>query len=519
MSSQSYGYQEPETEISLTNVLWDLLSQWKAILIVAIVFAVAIPGFKLWRDNQAYQAALSTAQERQMQSDLSPGEVIENALKPLSAEDRPAVEFLVQQQQHVNAEADYLDKSILINQDPTHLRTLVLTYLISSTEPIDYSALAAVYNAEFQKEEFVRQLGKLIDSQAELSYISELVMPEYGSAQNGTAITVQPVEGAVNSNDDHLMSLVLRVILPKEVDVAAIGDYVESYVPIANHEAESKIGPHSIQSSSRIEQYVYNDYIRTRKATLVGDINSNLNAMKTSLSALSAEQKNAYTQIINTLKSRENEGVANRDDTDSVGEATSSTAPNPPSFNKKFALVGFALGILVYSIVYLIAVALRGRLDSEDGLANCTGSRTLGGIYYPQRHKGISILLHSKLISKLRFASKGDVVAQLDKVATTTDSVCKHAKVGDIHVLRMGNMQTKDSSNIATDLVTQLESHGIKAHLIDVTENSSEKELLQVQNAIYLASNEVKSSDVWGVAALCREYDIASLGCVFVRGW
>ena len=519
MSSQSFGYQEPETEISLTNVLWDLLGQWKAILIVAIMFALAVPGLKLFRDNRSYQTALSAAQKQQEQTNLSQSEVIENALKSLSEEDRPAVEQLVRQEQHINAEATYLDRSILMNLDPNHLRTLFLTYLVNSSEPIDYSTLAAVYNAEFQKEEFAQELGKLINPQAEPSYISELVMPDYGNMQGGTAIAVQPVENSANSDNSRHMPLVLRVVLPDDVDASAVGDFIDSYMLVANREAEIKIGQHGVLSSFRNEQYMYNDAIRTRKATIISDINNNRTIMKTSLAALSSEQKSAYDKITNSLGTQQEETKGNNYDTDSVGQPSPDTAPTAPSFNKKFAIIGFVLGIVAYTIIYLIVVILRRHLDSEDALSNCTRSRTLGGVYYPQRHSGIGILFHSNLVSKLRFGNKGDIATQLDKVATTTDSVCKHAKVSDIHVLCMGNMQAKDSSNIATDFIAQLESRGIRVHLIDVTEDSTEKELLQVQNAVYLASNDIKSSDVWGVAALCREYDVASLGCVFVRGW
>ena len=167
----------------------------------------------------------------------------------------------------------------------------------------------------------------------------------------------------------------------------------------------------------------------------------------------------------------------------------------------------------------MLIVVFRKRIYSAAALSNSTGSRLLGGVYYPQHHTGFDILLHSNLVSKLRFGSKGDVTTQIDRVAATADSVCEHAKVDNIHMLCMGNTQTNDSSKIATELVAQLESYGIKVHLIDVTEDSSEKQLLQVHNVVYLASNDAKSSDVWGVAALCREYDVVSLGCVFVCGW
>lgn len=506
MDSQLYTNNEPETEINLLDMLWDLLGQWKAIAIVAIVMALAVPGLKLWRDNRSYQASLANTETQTQQMDLPTNEVIEQTLEGLSKDDRTAIELVVKQSQHAATESKYLGESILMSTDPTHQRTLTLSYLINSNDGVSASALTNAYAAQLHQDELLHNLGTLIDPNAELGYIDELVTAQYDLVQD-SSITQNP--------------LTIRVVLPEEADAKAVGNAIDAYLNAVCDNLRVQVGEHTLQTTSRTEQYLYNEVARSRRAALISDVNNTRSSIKTNVAALSADQKSAYTSIANHLDAQQSNDEKTSDsvtNNEKVNAAAPTNAPKPPSLSVKFALAGFVLGIVLYAIAYVTLVVVRSQIGSEQVLVGCTGSRLLGSVYYPEQHSGLSALFHSSLVDNHRFGSKGSVDIQMRKAASAIEAVCEHTQAANVHVLCVEGTQEIDIKT-ANDLVSMLASHGFDAHLLNADTHMDEMELLPVQKAIFLASAKAKSADAWRTTMLCHEYDIVSLGCVFVRAY
>ena len=178
--------------------------------------------------------------------------------------------------------------------------------------------------------------------------------------------------------------------------------------------------------------------------------------------------------------------------------------------------MGFAIGIVIYTICCVALMVMRGYINSESTLRDFTNSRLLGGFYIPIAHKGLSKLLHSGFVDRRRYANKGSVEEQVARAISTIDSVCEHASVTDVYVLNISENAEKATETVDS-MASGLSSLGIKAHIIDVGANTDERLLLPVRNAILLAANNTKTSDVWTIANLTRAYDIAQLGCVYIR--
>lgn len=506
MDAQTYLNEEPETEINLLDICWDLLGQWKAVIIVAIVMAVAIPGLKLLRDNRSYRASLAAAEAQQKQEALPASEAMEQAFAGLTDQDRATVEILVQQQQLIDTQTAYLQNSMLLNTDPTHQRTLTLRYVLHADGDTQLLPLIDAYQNRFQANEFLTRLGTAIDSNAELSYVGELVtFPITNIA-------------ALDSNATEFV-LPVNIVLPEDVDANTVGNIVESYMSEVTGSVTDSIGQHTVKLSNRSEQYLYNEVAANRKSTLVSSTTNNRTTLKTAVAALSASQKAAFESATSLLPANQNDKQSSvapaSKDAESV---TKADAPTAPRFSIKFALVGFVLGIVLYIITYVVVVIVRGRPSSADTLSDCTHSRSLGSVYYPESHGGLSALFHSALVSKHRYAGKGDVSTQVNRIVSTTESVCKHAQTQDVHVLRIGEAQG-NASSMAADYATSLVKQGINAKLLCIDVDVEEKALLPIQSAIFFVDATVKSADVCRIAVLCRSYDITTLGNVFVRGY
>ena len=159
------NYYDPakEIEIDLIDLMWKLLMQWKAILIVCIAMGLIVPGIKLAKDQAEYRSALAEKAAAEEQASKPTGERIEAALELLPAGDRQAVMLVVQQQEFADKQQDYLEKSILLSEDPSNQRTLTLNYLLKSDSDTNMKALVDAYDAGRRNEDVMGRLGVVID--------------------------------------------------------------------------------------------------------------------------------------------------------------------------------------------------------------------------------------------------------------------------------------------------------------------------------------------------------------------
>lgn len=507
MDSRSYAYTKPEVELSPRDILWDLLGQWKAVLLVAILFSLAIPGAKLLRDSKNYEAALVQARNEQQNADLSPEETAEQVLASLSNEDREVVATLIEQRKLVQTQTEYLNNSLLLNSDPANQHTLVLKYLLSSDDGTEMSPLVEAYITLLKKDAVVRKVGDVIDSSASLTAISELYSMSYSN---------------IPDSDARELVVAINVILPSEnVDIAGLSRVIDTAINDIKSNTTDALGRHDITLLDKNEVYSYNEAALNRKQNLLTCINTNRAAIKTNTGALNSNQRSAFERITSSMDAASSEvppeGIISASQTGERTENNNGNTPNAPrkpSFSIKYATVGFAIGVMLYTICYVIFTVVRGRVYSEEALCQYTDSRLLGGLYLPLTHRGLSKLFHSRLVDKKRYASKGIPEEQVDEIASTVGAVCEHAGATGASLLRIG---IDDDYDISSKVSAALSARGIQSQLINVSTNMDEHLLLDADNAIFLADSTAKADDVWKIVCLTQGYNIAQLGCVFVR--
>ena len=125
-----------ETVINVKEIIWDLLEQWKAVLITALLVMALVAGAKYAKDMKSYEAA-QAEKEAQKQSTASAEDQIRDVLEALPESERSTVMTIVNQNEWIEKEKEYINKSILLNTDPTNQRTLAADYYIAAAEDTD----------------------------------------------------------------------------------------------------------------------------------------------------------------------------------------------------------------------------------------------------------------------------------------------------------------------------------------------------------------------------------------------
>lgn len=503
-------YEQPEMIINLKEVIWDLLEQWKAVLITALALMVLLAGAKYYKDTNAYENALKRSSKME-QTGNSTKERVEDVLKSLSDDEQATVEYIANQNKWLEEQKEYMNKSILMNTNPTNQRTLLVDYYISMEDASESKMTAILYGyaGYLSNDNLIKNVGKVIDPNADSKYIAELISvngdKQGNSSSNGNGISL-----VIDSDADGVV-METRVVLPDSADAAAVEKALTNTLEGYSSELRSKIGGHSIRLIKSTEAYVFNSAAVNNHNNIMNNIYNLYNASKNLQSSLSDEQK-AALEAVTTINS-ETEAVTNGEKAPNTSGVNKETKQTKPGISKKYAMLGFVLGAMAYAFVYLLLTVIRGRVNYASDASTYTQSRLLGEIYRTAEYKGLSKLLHSSLVSKYRYGGKMDSEVQTEKTINSLLAACEHADSRSISVL---NMTGSDDSDILKSIQKKAKKEGLTLNETAVDSDVNERNLLAIDKALMILSNESKVSDAIKMTELCKDYDKDILGSIYI---
>lgn len=480
-----------EVAINIREIIWDLLEQWKAVLISALLMAVLISGAKYAKDMKAFKVS-QTEKEAEKQNTVSAEERIEDVLAALPESERSTVVTIVNQNEWIATQEEYVNNSILLNTDPTNQRTLVVDYYITASDDSDVlrSSLIYGYSAFLRNKDVNRELREFIAPNAKDGYIAEL-------------ITVENLDGNKDAQStDAVMEV--RIVLPENADSAKVEEVLTSILQGGSSNLSGKIGQHYLSLLDVSEIYLYNGNAVNNRTNILYSINNLKNNTKNMKANLSDGQK-AAIETITTIKTTE--AIA----TD-VGAAAEEddAASVKPGISKKYALLGFVLGVMLYAFAYLLIVIKRGCLTGSDDASLYTRTRLLGELYEQTELSGIRRLLKSRIVDKYRYGNRLDKQKQVEKIRTSIEAVCRHAGVKELTLFDFSC-----SENLKYMITKEIKKLGIKVSEMTAGEEINENALCDVANAVFLTGNMTKASALCSLTELLADYDIRAFGSIY----
>ena len=487
-------YPKIKVEIDIKEVLWKLLAQWKAVLLISLVMAMLLSGAKYLTDNNRYKEGLSARKEAAEQNKIAPEERVSKILNGLSGEDAEIIEKTIREQDWLDAQKEYIENSILMNIDPTTCGQLKLIYDVEGENAADIPVILEEYSAFIRGDKYRKAIGEIIDPTAESKYIGELIGtssgsgPEMDSGQTGAVLNVS-------------------IFLPEESEAEKIIQASDS----ALSEYASKIRKSYKHSLNAAETSISHDYsfdLVSRHYDMMNRAYGIDNMVSNSVNAMTPEQRDTYEEI---------QAINNVSD---VAEETGEEELAAPTVSVKHFILGFLLGVFLYVCAYVGLLILKKGTNSADNAQNYLEARIIGELYYDNEPEGFEKLLHSRAVEKLRYKGKEDPDAQLERIADTIEAVCNHA--GDRQVTLYDLTGTsKSAKNYIRGLEWLEESisgrdintNCLKASTIDAFD---EKSLINIKNAVIAISSETRVEMLRKIKMLCAEYGINILGGLFM---
>lgn len=475
------------TEISMFSILKKLAIQWKAILLTALLMAFILGGLRYYKDIQGYESAKANAAEIARINSLPPDERIAEILAPFSEDEKKAILHVSSLQEWIEIQATELRDSLVMQTDPTNQRVLLLAYSVDNTEPDIREKLIKEYELFIYGSEVTSAIKPLFDEKIDDKYINEI-------------INYPNVNDAAIQNKEDSDVLVFSVILLEDTDAEAVEKAITKELTARSAGIQSSIGSHTIRLVDSEVAYVLNQRAVDSRSNLFGTISNLKNIADNERNKLSGAQQAALDSI-NKIK-------AGEENLDSVETEAAEAEIPAPSISKKYVLLGFVMGIVLYSLLYAVVLVLKGCVNTSGDAECITGTRSLGEMYYPGKKSGIKGLLYSGAVGKLLFGGKIADEASMEKIASAVESVCHHNDISELALINM----TGDIS----ELVDAISKKDLGVHVINACDSFNEESLVNEKAGVTVVCNSTKAADLGSVTRTCRDYDINMMGNIYV---
>ncbi len=487
---------ENRKEIDFTEIVWVLLSQWKMILLSALIMAVLLGGVNYLKAVRSYNAKKGSSEPVVENVDVD--EQISTIMGSLEPSKQLAVRNAVNQKKYLDARDKYTRESILINLDPYNLRVINIGYKINvSGDQSTVPALHDSYTAAFDSEAAMEKIGKTIDENADLAYIRELISFQRSNPLNSTALADDPTD-----------SITVFITLPDGVDedavVAAATDVMKDF----SKTLSSSIAPHSIKQTYANAQNVVNYDLVTQRNDAINWVNSLQNILKTDINELSTEQRTAYEGIVKLLDA--GNGVK------AVQDSVENQTPKP-SVSKKAVLFGLIFGMLLYSLLSALFFIKRGNVESATHLQSITGSQVIGEMCYSLDTSGIKALFSSGAVFRKRFNNLTDETKQIEKIARVVVAICQRRGIEKVNIIELTNENSK-ANDFARLLSKSINEKGVENKVFDKSVDLLiETDLTSKDSFVIITNNKTAIKSVEETAFNIEEIGAKDIGNVFVR--
>ena len=489
------SFQQQILEVDFKELLWRILAQWKAIVLIALIMAVLVSGIKYTKDSRAYHAEETSRNEAAEQANIAPEKRIADILKDLSAEDTEAIEMVLREQEWLDVQKDYMEDSLFMSIDPANLCVLRLTYDIEGKDSKDVPVILQKYSALIIGDAYSEAIGAVIDPDIDEKYIGELISvtysigPEMNAGQTGAAINIM-------------------IILPDDIDTDEVAEASDKVLARFADKINGRY-EHTISAAGSDISHEYSYETVNRHYDAISRINGMKSAVTNAENALTPEQKTVYESVKAIRKERDAAA-----DAVTGGEADDELIA--PGISKKYIVLGFMLGAFMYVALYVVLLIFKGSIYSAASTQNYTRKRLIGEVYYDNKPKGLSILLHSKLAEKLRYRNNADQAYQEDRIAESIGALCKHAGAKALTLFDMTDPgDSGRTKEILASIAAKTEDKGIDVDVIEASGDIDEKNMLNTEKAVFAVSGNTKEATLSRLMSLCADYDVDLLGSIY----
>lgn len=485
MTKKKYASISDNVTIDLFDYIWNVVSQWKAILIFAIIVSVMAMFLQYHSDMKVYNNS-----EKQTMT-------VDSLREELNSEQLIGVEFAVRQQLLLEKYQSYMDQSPLLSIDPSQEHVLKTTYVISGCDATTTASLVDAYNALFLSSTFVDGIGELMPESENKDYASALIVPG--------AIAVTPTDEKETTQGSGVIGV--SIVLLDQMSAEEVQSFVDKSVSDYTVKLANTIGAHQLALVSSDETTLVNIELAGNQQEIINYGYIIRNSVQQLTQNFSESQKNLYELMLKEAHQ-----------SDDAEEASITITPEHPRLSKRSLVLGFIVGVLLYVFAYLVLVLFQKTIKTAKECEDSIGIRTLGELH--EFHgRGWKKLFASKLFYGMKYRKYRDITLQTKKIVDSMVAYAKKHPGCKIQFVSVAPV-TEQEENYLRDMIQDAKSQDVEVSLLvgDVNRDTTfHQSLAQAeQMVLVLCGGRSRYEDIDLCMNLAAESDLDTIGTVFV---
>lgn len=485
-----------EMEISIIDMLWNIVGKWRIIVGVMVICAVAVGALDYKNSYDAYQIALQ-GQEEDRES------FIEDYANVLDEDSLKKVEYTVEAVNKYellyDQQEEYVNRSILMLENPLSVPTVTLQYYIDNHYRVEFPviedsnnlrAILQAYILGVENEELFQKIADELGEDLPVSYYDEVIAInnlESGFNVQITHYNKEECEKIAEIIKDHIES-------QYEELVAINGDFDITLV-VDKYQEKANLNLLTTQQDNiaRLAN------IKKAEAAMKDD--------------LSEDEMIYYEYLLN----EENDTL----NSDSEDESLISDGNvSAPSISIKHIIMGAVLGIVLVVGCMGALYFLDKRLHRADDLPEVYGVDVLGVVEVNGRKKKRLFGFIDLWIQKLRYGGRRSFSAE-ESIKMAVASIRISLKETECkNLLITGCAWTDQVKTVVKEIQKELLQGGISVQCAEnMIYNPEDIMLLQSVEGVVLVDTlqDTTFEEVGREVGVCRKGNVPVLGSIVIR--
>lgn len=483
-----------EITLDFSCVLWDFISQWKAVFVFSLIVSILVTGFKYSQDSDAYELAVEAANETIASIDAP--RRIQETLDALSDDDRAAVEYALQFRRMLSDKRAYQAESPIMSLDSNHTEVVSLCFRVESMSDSSLrSSLSDGYISLFNDASALETISEATTSKIKPDFLKELL----SFSDPYSALSYAP-DGILKDDD----TFNIFVIIPPGESADAISDAVSDVIRSRCSELSKTITPHTVRMISKTSSTTVCSSVLAKQSDVYYSISYLSGNLNVTISEMNAQQSAAYNSILQLQSVVLNPEAAN-----AVAEAA---IPDKPAFSKRSMILGLGLGAIVYFFALILYTLLHENVLSSKIAAKVLHKRLIGECYV-LRHEDTFLrkMFQSPAIFNYRYRDKTDPDKQSEVIAQSLEIVSAKEPLGKISLINTSDVQESFSELV----LSACKENGLSLELVDCSRKAAAYTLKGINNALISVNRNTSIKQLYSLIDLLDYYKIEILGFIY----
>lgn len=489
-----------EREIDLLDLIADILSHWRGLLIAVVLGAILMGAFsytRSYRDVQNMQSQkVNDASVDEMTIDERLAQLGEN----LNESQMAVVLTTVDDERELALKNEYVQNSIYMQLEPLHVAQEELVYNIQGRNENGVPGLGTIY------KDIISGVGLYdwVEQQTgiETAYARELISTGVDSSlkfSNGDTVSI----GECNS---------LKITI-SGIDAETCGkiaEAVKTYIEKQQEKISSKLGSHELILLSESAGTVVSTDVMKQQVDYRNTI-CNLEATIAAAKAGFSEDQKQYYTLLMKENGLEDITDVEQDDMEEEQPVTAS-----PAASKKYVVLGAVLFAFVYAVILCMGYIFNSRIRVNDELQDLYGIPQIGLVVKDSKKK----LFLDKWINNLRHYGKREFTAEQSMELAFTALKIAAVKNGLNNVCLLGCNLGAGADKACESLKDVLEKEGITVTILNNVLYDAEamEKLSTVKGAVLVEkAGSTLYNEITGELELLKRQEIVVLGGITVE--